>query len=406
MLGRARRDREPAADQILRTDGEACRRRGGLARPAARPDRRGRRADHARRDRAAPAGGRADPPGLPRLADRPGQPGAVPGPGRAALHSRPTTAAAWSACCSSTWTTSRSSTTPWATQPATSCWSPSPDGSPPRCAPTTRGAARRRRVRGRWSRTSRPGRDRGDRGADRRRARRADRRRRPALTQRRRSIGVATTPGGATAPPSCCARPTWRCTWPRAPARAAGGGTRPSCTWPCSTGWRCARRWTRRSPTSAVRAAVPADRGLCDGAAGRLRGAGALAASRRGAWCRRASSSTSPRRRGLIVPIGAWVLRQALRDRRPLAPEPRRGRRLRTSASTSRPGSSAHPASSNTVRAGAGRGAELPADVADAGDHREPAAARRRPGLARTCARCARSACASRSTTSAPATRR
>ena len=46
------------------------------------------------------------------------------------------------------------------------------------------------------------------------------------------------------------------------------------------------------------------------------------------------------------------------------------------------------------------------AGVAAAGDHREPGAARRRAGLGRPRAICARWACGSRSTTSAPATRR
>ena len=39
------------------------------------------------------------------------------------------------------------------------------------------------------------------------------------------SIGVATTAEAADAARTCCARPTWRCTWPRAPARTGGGAT-------------------------------------------------------------------------------------------------------------------------------------------------------------------------------------
>ena len=59
------------------------RRRGGLPRPPGRSDRPRRRAHPAGRHRAAEAGARAHPPGVPRLAHRAREPGAVPGPGRA-----------------------------------------------------------------------------------------------------------------------------------------------------------------------------------------------------------------------------------------------------------------------------------------------------------------------------------
>ena len=135
-------------------------------------------------------------------------------------------------------------------------------------------------------------------------------------------------------------------------------------------------------------------------------------ASRR--WCDGSTPSggCSPRRlpavaeeTGLIVAIGAWVLDQALPPGRALA---RRARRRGTDvvASTSRPASSAHPGLVDDVR-GALDDDWLPSpDAARPGDHRERRDATTTAAAATRWPSSRSWASASRSTTSAPATRR
>ena len=72
-----------------------------------RPDVRGDRAQHPRRERAEAAGGAADPPGLPRPAHRAGQPRPLPRPGRAMRLALAQRRAPDRPCSSSTSTTSR-----------------------------------------------------------------------------------------------------------------------------------------------------------------------------------------------------------------------------------------------------------------------------------------------------------
>jgi diguanylate cyclase (GGDEF)-like protein/PAS domain S-box-containing protein len=63
----------------------------------------------------------------------------------------------------------------------------------------------------------------------------------------RRRASASPPPPRRTTPTSCCARPTSRCTWPRAPARTSGGVTRPTCTARWWSGSSCGPRWNTRS---------------------------------------------------------------------------------------------------------------------------------------------------------------
>ena len=89
--------------------------------PAARPQREGHRAEHARRHRAQAVRGAAGAPGVPRLGHRAREPRAVPRPREHALERQTREHEADRRCCSWTSTTSRRSTTRSGTPPATSC---------------------------------------------------------------------------------------------------------------------------------------------------------------------------------------------------------------------------------------------------------------------------------------------
>jgi PAS fold len=98
----------------------------------------------------------------------------------------------------------------------------------------------------------------------------------------------------STAPTSCCATPTWPCTGPRRPARAASPATTPRCTpswWPGSS-WRptCAGPWTRASCSCTT--SPPSTWAQARSWAPRPWPAGA---TRPGGWSRRPSSSPWPR---------------------------------------------------------------------------------------------------------------
>jgi diguanylate cyclase (GGDEF)-like protein/PAS domain S-box-containing protein len=113
--------------------------------------------------------------------------------------------------------------------------------------------------------------------------------------ERRRASASACFQTTAPTPIPCCSRPTWRCTGSSVPADAPSATSRRSCiaapsigcSWPpaCAARWRPAssgstgsRRWMRAAAGS------PGPRRCC---AGTIRSAG---------WCRRTSSSRSPRK--------------------------------------------------------------------------------------------------------------
>ena len=162
--------------------------------------------------------------------------------------------------------------------------------------------------------------------------------------QRRPGRGMA----GRRARRSCCAAPTWRCTRPRNAARA---GTR--CTTP---NWSSTRRPTRQLGAE-LRQALDNGELL---AASTSRSCGCPTAPGP-AWRRWSAGSTPERgvvgpdvfipiaeRTGLIVPLGDWILRTALRQAVEWDERVRPGRPAARSASTSPPASCASPASRTT----------------------------------------------------------
>ena len=211
-------------------------------------------------------------------------------PGPAGGRPRPAQTARSSACSSSTSTTSR-----WSTTPGPRRRRPAAVAVGQRLArsavdglgATTRGPARRRRVRRRWSRTPRDATT-SSAVAD------ASSQRSPSRSllggepvSATASIGVATTADDGRRARTCCARPTSRCTWPRTPARAGGARYQSALHSAVVERLRAARRPGPGRRRRRVRAALPADRRLATGAHGRLRGAGALATTRPAAWSAR-----------------------------------------------------------------------------------------------------------------------
>ena len=371
----------------------------------------GARGHHPRRHRAPPAGERPGPPGVPRHADRARQPGAVPEPPRAGRPARPAeTAGHGRPCSSSTWTTSRRSTTRSGTPPATSCCSQVGQRITEVAGPMTTAA-----------RT----------GGDEFAVLLEHSRRRPSTPSSSRPRIVA-----------ALRRPIEVDRRHRRPARGQRHGQR--------------RRRHQRRRRRHHRAAAPGRRGDVRGQDRRARTPGGATsdelhdAMMRRLEMRSALNDAVPgdqmrlRYQPIVdLPTGDVVGLEALvRWQHPtrglLGPErvhrARRGERRRSSRSaagccarrcaTFAGWRRAAPAQPAALRERQRLGPAVPyarlrrpgprgprrdrraARVAAAGDHREPRAARRRPGLARTCGSCAPWACGSPSTTSAPATPR
>ena len=131
----------------------------------------------------------------------------------------------------------------------------------------------------------------------------------------------------------------------------------------------------------------------------RVRVAAALAPSRRAAWCRPPISSRSPRTAGLIVPIGAWVIREAPAPQAVAWPD-----HVRVAVNVS-PVQFHRAALQETILRRARRHRPAPRPARDR-DHRIGLPRRQRVDAEAAPCACARSASASRSTISAPAIRR
>ena len=351
---------------------------------------------------------RAQPPGLPRRADRAGQPGLFTEPGRSRRSAGPGPA------------TDRRGALhrpgrlqggqrhhgPRDRRPAAGRGRRAADRG--RAAPAGhRRPPRRRRVRraGRGRRRS------GRRGA---RSPSGSSQRWPSRSCSAAACSSAPRPASASPPRrtpptrrSCCARPTSRCTWPRTPARAAGGATSPALhTRGGRAAGSCAPTWTRRSSpatfvlryqpivTLADAATRSASRRWCAGPHPTRGHARARRVHRRG----RGDRADRPDRR-----LGAAAAR--CRTRPPVARiHPRRERALPVSVNVS--ARQFRDARLRRPRPRGARRGRACRRAADAGDHREPAAARRRTGLGRPERAARRRRSGSPSTTSAPATRR
>ena len=310
------------SDEVVRSAHRAPRTRGRrLAharvprhQPTGRSRHRRHRRERARRHRARAPAGAAAAPGLPRPAHGTRQPRALPRSGRARAGTR------------GAQPRGRHGAVPRPRRLQDRQRLDGPRGRRP-AALAGGGAAAERDARVRHGRAAGRRRVRGAARADalgrrlahRRGARRpgaepsrADGRRgAPGRRERRPGAG----PRGRRSPTSCCGTPTWRCTARSRPARAAWRSSRPRCTPRSSTGWSwrptCGAR-SRMPPRSSSRSTTSPSSGSADGV---IVGAEALVR-----WTHPARGRLSPgvfmpiaEASGLIVPLGAWVLREACR---------------------------------------------------------------------------------------------
>ena len=348
-----------------------------------------------RRLQAQARRGRALLAGQPRRAHRPAQPRALPRAPQRLAGRR----AAASPCCSSTSTTSRSSTTRSATAPATACSAAWPSGCAASCAPATSSPAS--------AATSSPSccpaspseayALAGGAPPGRGPARAAGARRRAPLRhrQRRRELQRARR---ATIPTRCCATPTRRCTAPRRWASRAARSSTTRCASARWSAWSSRAACATRSTTASCASSTSRWSTLDDG---RISGVEALLR-----WDHPIFGIVAPlrfiplaERNGLIIPIGAWVLREACRQ---LAAWGDDALSVSVNVSARQLGSTDLV---DVVARGA-RGLRHRAGPAVPGDHRDGDDGRPRRDRRDALARSRRSACAWPSTTSAWATPR
>ena len=128
------------------------------------------------------------------------------------------------------------------------------------------------------------------------------------------STGIALAATRSDTPSRCSATPTRRSTAPRRAAAAATSSSTRRCAparWP---GVRHRGRAAPRARTRRARALLPAGDRPGHRTAGLHGGARALGATPSAAWSPRSTSSRSPRRAGLIAELGLQVLEEACRQ--------------------------------------------------------------------------------------------